>query len=123
MPAPYSNDLRIRVIRAIESDQQSQADIARAFSVSAYFVRSLWAHYQATGSVAPKQMGGYAKPKVDELGEEHLREWLANEPSLTLQQLCDRYKTHFGVTMGTSSMDRALKRAKITVKKKRLRSQ
>lgn len=118
MPAPYSNDLRTRVVRAIESNTQSKTEIAEAFSVSISFVRNLWAHYQKTGDVTPKQIGGYTPPKVDKAGEEHLRVWLENESSLTLRQLCDRYDTHFGITMGTSSMERALKRANITVKKK-----
>jgi putative transposase len=118
MPSPYSNDLRIRVIKAIELGKQSKPEIAQHFSVSLYFIYSLWSHYQATGSVKPKQIGGYVKPKVNKVGEEHIKEWLENNPDLTLEQLCDRYEEHFSVKMGTSSMDRALKRAKITVKKK-----
>ena len=120
MPAPYSNDLRERVIQAINIGRQSKAEIAQRFDVSNYFVYSLWHHYQETGSIIPKKMGGHVKPKVDKNGEKHLREWLANDPNLTLEQLCERYKEHFGIGMGKSSMDRALKRAKITVKKKPL---
>ena len=118
MPSPYSNDLRIRVIQAIKSGKQSKPEVARHFSVSSHFVYSLWAHYQETGSVKPKQIGGYVKPKVDKVGEEHIKEWLATDVDLTLEQLCNRYEEHFSIRMGTSSMDRALKRANITVKKK-----
>lgn len=121
MPSPYSNDLRIRVIQAIKLGKQSKPRIAQHFSVSTHFVYTLWAHYQKTGSVNPKQIGGYMKPKVDKEGEKHVTEWLANETDLTLEQLCDRYEAHFSIKMGTSSMDRALKRANITVKKKSIR--
>lgn len=121
MPSPYSNDLRIRVIQAIKSGKQSKPKIAQHFSVSTHFVYTLWAHYQETGSVNPKQIGGYMKPKVDKEGEKHIAEWLANETDLTLEQLCDRYEARFSIKMGTSSMDRALKRANITVKKKSIR--
>lgn len=122
MPSPYSNDLRIRIIQAIKSGKQSKPKIAQHFSVSNYFIYSLWSHYQETGSVNPKQIGGYVKPKVDKVGEEHIKEWLATDVDLTLEQLCNRYEEHFSIKMGTSSMDRALKRANITVKKKPIRS-
>ena len=122
MPAPYSIDIRKRVIDAIKEGEQSKPEIAKRFSVSYHFVRSLWFHYQETGSVEPKQVGGYTLPKVDKAGEKQLKIWLDEKPDLTLIELCDKYDQHFKVKMGKSSMDRALNRAGISVKKKSLRS-
>jgi len=121
MPAPYSNDLRKRVINAIKDDNQTISSAAKRFNVSYDFVSALWNSYQITGSIEPKKVGGYTKPKVDSIGEEQIKQWLTENPSLTLEKLCDKYEQNFKIEIGKSSMDRALKRANITVKKKSVR--
>jgi len=117
MPAAYSNDLRMKVIQAI-NNKQTQKSIAETFGVSGYFITTLLKRYKETGSIEPKPMGIHIKPKITPIGEEHILEWLANEPDLTLRELCDKYEAHFNITVGKSSMDRALKRMKVTFKKK-----
>jgi len=54
VPAPYSTDIRKKVINAIEIDKQSKPDIAKRFAVSYSFVHTLWQHYQKTGTVIVK---------------------------------------------------------------------
>lgn len=120
MPAPYSIDIRERVVDAIKEGQQTKPEIAKRFCVSYHFVRSLWIHYQVTGSVEPKQVGGYTLPKVDKIGEKQLEIWINEQPDITLSSLCDKYEAQFNVKMGTSSMDRALGRAGFSFKKKAL---
>jgi len=88
------------------------------FRVSKSFVYALWSRFEKTGSYEAKPRGNTTPPKVDATGEDHIREWLSNEPDLTLNDLCERYDEHFNILMGKSSMDRALKRMKITYKKK-----
>lgn len=121
MPAPYSNDLRKKVINVIKDDNQTISLAAKRFNVSYDFVYALWNNYQITGSIEPKKVGGYTKPKVDSIGEEQIKQWLTENPSLTLEELCDKYEQNFQIKIGKSSMDRALKRANITVKKKSVR--
>jgi len=118
MPAPYSIDIRKRIVDTIKEGKQTKPEIAERFCVSYHFVRSLWIHYQATGSVEPKQVGGYTLPKVDKKGEEQLKIWLHKQPDMTLADLCDKYEDKFNIKMGKSSMDRALGRAGISFKKK-----
>ncbi len=65
MPAPYSQDLRIRVIKAIHNLEGSQRQIAQRFQVSLTFVHNLLRHYRKTGSVQPKQHGGGVPPKIE----------------------------------------------------------
>lgn len=86
--------------------------------MSYYFVYRLCKHYQSTGTLEAKKVGGYTQPKVDKVGEEQIKAWLAESPDLTLNQLCEKYQHQFQITLGKSSMDRALKRADIRVKKK-----
>lgn len=121
MPAPYSNDFRKKVIDEIQEGTHSKPEIAIRFRVSKSFIYSLWSRYKVTGSYEAKPTGSTTLPKVDEAGCEHIKEWLANESDLTLNDLCDKYAEHFKVVVGKSSMDRALKRMKISYKKKSLR--
>lgn len=122
MPAPYSIDIRKKVLNAIEIDKQSKPDIAKRFAVSYSFVHTLWQHYLETGTIEAKKVGGHVPPKVDEAGSLEIKKWIIKAPDLTLNDLCDRYAEHFGIRMGKSSMDRALKRMNIRYKKKSLRS-
>jgi transposase len=88
--------------------------------VSYDFVYDLWHRYQETGSFAPKKVGGNQQPKVDKAGEALLKNWLLERPDLTITALCDRYQQEVGVSMGCSSMSRALTRMGFSFKKKRI---
>ena len=118
MPAPYSIDFREKIISVLKLEEDSQKNIAERFNVSTPFISKLWKQHKETGTVAPKKVGGNVKPKVTPEGEDHLREWLLNEPDLTLGALCEKYKKHFHININVSSINRALKRMKITFKKK-----
>jgi transposase len=61
MPRPYSNDLRARVIEAIEAGA-SRREVAERYELSASVV-VLWAQrFEQTGSVAAKPSGGSTSP-------------------------------------------------------------
>jgi putative transposase len=120
MAAPYSIDLRERVLRRYEQGELSQEEVAKRFLVSVKTVNRWWRGYQKEGRIAPKPMGGWLKPKVDEAGGLQIQAWLEKTPDLTLAELCEHYESAFGVSMSTSAMDRGLKRLKITRKKNTL---
>jgi len=120
MPTSYSSDLRLKIIEEIQEEKYTKTEIAKQFRVSRSFVYTLWSRFKKTGCYEAKPRGNTRPPKVDATGEDHIREWLSNEPNLTLNDLCERYNEHFNILMGKSSMDRALKRMKITYKKKSL---
>ena len=122
MPKPYSHDFRKKVIEEIQEGNYSKLQIAKRFRISSSFIYNLWYRYETTGSYDAKPMGNTVAPKVDQVGGEQIKKWLVKEPDLTLVELCDKYAKDLNITMGTSSMDRALKRMKISYKKKRLRS-
>jgi transposase len=84
MPKPYSNDLRGRVIEAIETGA-SRREAAERYDVSPSAV-ILWAQrWEETGSFAAKPSGGSTSPL-----EEHAA-WLlaliAKQPDLTLDEI------------------------------------
>jgi transposase len=84
----YSQDLRDRVLRAVERGERP-TDIARRFEVSRVWVYQVAQRYQRMGERGSLQVGGYRRSKVAEL-EATIRGWLKVEPDLTLAQLCMR---------------------------------
>lgn len=72
MPKPYSNDLRERVVEAVEREGLSRNQAAARFGVAVSTAINWVARYRSTGSFAPAQMGG-RKPKA--IREGH-RDWL-----------------------------------------------
>jgi transposase len=58
MMRPYSEDLRERIIAALEAQDGSQAEIAERFAVSLSFVAKLWRRWRTSGSCAPRPHGG-----------------------------------------------------------------
>jgi putative transposase len=72
MSQPYSNDLRERVVEAVEKGGLSRHQAAARFDVSVSSAIRWVERYRSKGSVAPDQIGGY-KPK--KITGEH-RAWL-----------------------------------------------
>lgn len=86
---PYSNDLRRRVIEAIQANEETQEEIGIRFSVSTSFVEKLWCRYRTTGSYEAKpHSGGRARLLND--AEAVIRRIVRDEPDLTLSELAER---------------------------------
>jgi transposase len=121
MPAPYSNDLRWKVVNAYKNEEGDQKEIAQRFSVSLSFVKRLWKRYQTNQDIKPAPFGGWKRSKIDRQGEETLRQWLREEGDLTLAELCERYQQQCGRSVSTSAMGRPLRKMKVSRKKNALR--
>ena len=65
MAKPYSMDLRERVVTAVESGRMSRNRAAAHFDVAISTVVKWMHRLQATGSVAPGQMGGHKPRKIN----------------------------------------------------------
>jgi putative transposase len=72
MARAYSNDLRERVVAAVERDGMSCRESAAHFSIGVSTAIRWAARYRRTGSVVPAKIGGY-RPKS--IAGSH-REWL-----------------------------------------------
>ncbi len=112
----YSMDLRERVWANL--GQESMRQTAERFQVSLYFVYQFKRRYKEGGTLAPRPHGGGHGPMVDEAGADYLRGLLAEVGDLTLNELCQRYQQRFARVVSKSSMDRALRRLKVTHKKR-----
>ena len=118
MAKPYSDDLRERVVRAVEGGS-SRHKAAGQFDVSVSFVVKLMQRFHATGSFQPGDFGGRREPKLAP-HEALVHELVARTPSATLLDL-QRKLSERGVEVGKSSIARFLQRLRISYKKNALR--
>ena len=74
---PISNDLRRRIIEAIQANEESQPEIAERFSVALSTVEKLWYRFRVTGSYEPLPHSGGRK-RLLEAAEELIRAEVAS---------------------------------------------
>jgi putative transposase len=116
MARPLSEDLRERIVRAVEGGL-SRRLAAKQFQVSESCAIKLLQRWERTGSVAPAPMGA-RKPFALAAYEGLVRALLAAQPDLTLDEWRARLAAE-GVEVGRSSIDRYLKALGLTRKKRR----
>jgi transposase len=114
MAKPYSEDLRERIVRAVEAGR-SRHEAGRIFGVSPSCVVKLMQRYQETGAVRPAKFGGYRKPILAE-HEAKVRALVAARPDLTISELVSEL-ARLGIKVGRSSVHRFLRRLRLTFKK------
>jgi len=85
MTAPLSNDLRDRVVRAVEAGESCRS-VASRFGVAVSSVVKWSQRYRSSGSVAPGKMGGHRK-RVLEPYHRFIVERLSQTPHLSLHGL------------------------------------
>jgi transposase len=115
----YSQDLRERILATVELGDGSLRQITQRFLVSVSFVSRLLRHYRTTGSLDPKPHGGGRPPALGPAQLKRLRTLIKRKPDATLEEL----RQGLGVDCSTMAIVRALKRLKITRKKKVLHAQ
>ena len=115
MVRPYSNDLRERVVGAVETGESCRA-VAVRFGVSVSSVVKWAQRFRATGSVAPGKMGGHRR-RILEPHRAFIVERLAQTPHLTLHGLKDELAAH-GVKVSHDTVWQFLRREGLRFKKK-----
>jgi transposase len=111
----YSKDLRQRIIAA-RKDGHSAEEIARLFRVSRRSVERYWKKYVSTGSIEPKQRGGYRRSRLAG-HDQTLRLWIKEEKDLTLAELRARIARDLGIKLGTTALWHRLERLGLSYKK------
>lgn len=115
---PYSQDLRQRIVEALEADEETQPEIADRFGVSLSFVEKLWHRWRKTGSCAALPHGGGPKRALAD-DQALIREEVARQPDASLTELCQRVAQAGGAFASPSMMWREIKRLKLPRKKSR----
>ena len=85
MAAPLSQDLRRRLVQAVEAGSSAR-EAARRFAVSESAAIKLIRRVRETGSTTPARIGGYRKPLLAG-HEELLRELTAARGHITLAEI------------------------------------
>lgn len=120
MTKPLSNDLRERLVSAVD-DGLSRRSAARRFGVAASTAIKWVDRWRRTGSVAPCRQGGdYRSQRI----EAHAAEILAlidDGPDITLGEIAAHLDEKHGLTVAQSTVWRLLARHGMTFKKNRAR--
>jgi transposase len=111
---PLSNDLRERILNAVDNREGSRRKLAARFSVNTSTITRLLRLRRQTGSFQPRSHGGGTAPTLDHDGLERLRGLVQASPDATL----DGLKQGLGVGGSIMIVWRALRKLDITVKKK-----
>ncbi len=114
---PYSQDLREKLIRALEAGE-TQEEAADRFSVSLSFVEKLWRRWRETGSCAALPHAGGRQRALRE-HEAALRKQVAEQPDATLAELCDRLASAGAPSVSVATMCAELARLDLPRKKSR----
>lgn len=119
MPAPYSIDLRERVVRAYLSGDDGFEEVAERFEISEPTARRWVCRYRVTQSLFPLPMGGDRHSKFDEESEALLELLVEEDPGVTRDELVVLLFDEIGLEVSTSAVQRALERLDLTRKKRR----
>lgn len=118
MPAPYSMDLRTRVVEACDELGLSDVEAAETFRIGEATVRRWRRLVREKGTVAPLPHNGGPDPKVFGEDEQLVRTLLRERPDMTIQELRDEWAKRTEKNGSRSAMVRALGRLGISLKKR-----
>jgi len=115
MGKPYSDDLRERVIAAIEAGH-TREEVAELFNMALSTVGGFIKRKRETGSVSPDKFGGYKTFSL-EPHRDLVKELVAEQPDSTLAELQVRLKKQ-KVKVSQSGISRFLHHINLTFKKR-----
>ena len=119
MSAPYSLDLRQKVILAYKNGVGTQKDIAKLFSISETTLREWLVLQQRTGELKPKEYEYRGrKPVIEERGSAFIKRLIENKPDILIIEIQKAYKNKFRVEVAQSMVSRALNKLNLRRKKK-----
>jgi transposase len=114
-----SIDIRKRVVSAYEANEGGFQKIAERFNVGMCSVRRWLTLKKETGDIQKRPRGGGTVVKISDAKLPELISLVQEKPDRTAEELRIEWLKREGGEMGRSSMVRALKRANLSLKKKR----
>lgn len=115
-----SQDLRRRIVSAIEKKEAGKKTLATRFSVSLSTVKRLFKLKLETGDIKPRPHAGGVKLLIPDPDLKKLKDLVAEKPDRTITELREQWDLLGGEKVSHATMFRALKRTKLTVKKRPL---
>lgn len=120
MPRPLSNDLRARLVQAVESGL-SRRSVAKRFDVSASAVIKLLDQWNRTGSFEPLPLGGDRKTQKIEQHAPEILGLIEQTPDITLAEIAAHLQETHQVKVSESMVWRLIDRHGWSFKKNRSR--
>jgi len=117
MGAPYSADLRNRVIAAVDGGQGAYS-VATIFSVSVSYIYKALGRRRATGEETARAAGRGPSPKLAAY-DVALRARVAEEPDITLAELQSWLLAEHAMKVSVGCLWKQLRRLGLTLKKSR----
>lgn len=114
MTRAFSNDLRERVVSAVEADESTRF-VAKRFGIAVSTVVKWHQRWRETGSVAPAKMGGH-RPFILDPHRDFIIDEVTRTPQLTLSKLQDMLATR-GLNVSHDTVWRFLRREGLSFKK------
>jgi transposase len=105
---PYSEDLRMSIVRAIQEDVSKSA-AARLFGVSLSSVKRYAKLAERGESLTPRKGGG-RPPKADETTTKLLEDDVEKRPAAAITERCRFLRSAMGKSLSISTVGRLLKR-------------
>jgi transposase len=104
MARAYWDDLRRKILQAYAQRQGTELRLAERFGVSYGFVKKIRRQQLRTGKMerAPYYPG--RKPELGESMRERLRQWLQQQPDLTLAELQEKLWQQAGLRVSQPSI-------------------
>jgi len=120
MTKPLSNDIRERLVSAVEGGL-SRRSAAERFGVAASTAIKWVDQWRRTGDVGPRSQGGDHRSHRIEAHAEEILAIIEEMPDITLGELVAHLDEVHGLTVGQSTVWRLLDRHGMTFKKNRAR--
>ena len=116
MAQPLSEDLRKRVIAAVENGERRRA-VAERLDIAASTVTKIWTHLQRTGSLAAAKQGGDRRSERIEAHAAEILRLVEATPDITLEEIAAHLKSTHAEAFAVSTVWRCLDRHGLTFKK------
>ena len=120
MAKPLSEDLRMRVIRAIDGGMSRRA-AAERFGISPSSAVRFVREWRESGSMRAKPQGGDQRSHRIEAHRDLILSAIEAKPDLTLEEIAEMLKSAVGASFAPSTVWRFLDRHAMTFKKNRTR--
>ena len=114
MPKPYSRDLRMRVVEAVEGGA-SRREVAERYGISPSVVVIWMQHWSDTGTIEAKRSGGSVSPLDQHV--HFLLALIAERPDMTLDEIVAAM-SRVGIEGSRTAVWRFFERHGISFKKK-----
>lgn len=120
MTKPLSNDLRKRLVSAVETGM-TRRSAAQRFGVAASTAIKWVDRWRRTGDVGARPRGGDHRSQRIEAHAEEILALIDETPDITLAELAEHLDEAHGLVVAQSTIWRLLDRRGMTFKKKRAR--